>query len=146
MNDQIMRALIRSVEDQAEEEDRTITPMLCAQAEELKSRWTAAQQVDNLPPGTLVLEKPGLGCLVKKVRRTQLLIVWRMLDLADPIDQALIMRAINSGLSNTDRPDCLVGEINYQGGAPEVVSIYAHHLSQLRRWDGTEPTEDRNIK
>lgn len=125
-----MDALMASM-DRDQSEPEPIFPVLEAQAMELSLRWQEAHKPSDLKPGDLCREKRGLGSTRPPYRTKRLLIVWRLLNLDNWIDQQHIEGLLKQSSAGTDRPDCLVGILTDDGSA---VGIVPHQLSQLQRW------------
>lgn len=106
-------------------------PLKSAQAMELRDRWERWNVPSDLKPGDLVMERPGLGSRKPHFRKNELLILWRMLDPTNPVDQMHIEQAIQRGNSGTDRQDCMVGSLEEHG---ICVNIYPNELRHLERW------------
>lgn len=137
-DDNIQQMIFGALAKSNERGKGATVPLLTAQADDLRARWESAQQPTDLKEGDLVMEKRGLGCQIGETRKNVLLIVWRMLDFKDFRDVALVHSWTKRGLTNTDRLDCMVGEISYGSGNPDLTGISPHQLSQLERWDGRD--------
>lgn len=103
-------------------------PTALAQRMELRSRWEAFNRRDDLKPGDLVMEKPGMGFLKPEHTSTHVFMLWRLLDMGDPIDRMICRDWVENHV--VDTLDCLVVHIS-DGGH----SLYwqPHSLAQLMR-------------
>ncbi len=88
----------------------TSRPDMLAQRMELERRWDLYREPQDLQPGDLVLEKEGLGMLDPKLRQVTMLLVWRLLDPADPLDQAVATDFAKRFYGSAF--DCIVGWLN----------------------------------
>jgi len=120
---------LRADQDESESESASF-PLPAAQAMELCARYQSAQELHALRPGDLCVEKDGLGSMRQENRGRCILIVWRLLDLSNWMDQKLVERFLSYNLAGTDRLDCVVASVD--GG---VLTVYPHQLALLRKWE-----------
>lgn len=105
--------------------DHPIMPM--AQAMELEDRWKRAQVDHNLQPGTLCVEKPGLGMFPDR----PVMILWRKLDTDVWFDRLIMKDFVRE--SHANRVDCIIARLDNEAN---TVFFLPHSMELLEPYKG----------
>lgn len=127
MNQQFLGAFpLSGLLGQHEDDAPPARPLMEAQQDELLARYAAAHAPRSVEPGMLVRQKHGLGFL--KDQENTALILWRMLDLSNPLDLAMAIDFVTTKTVST--VDCLVALTAIDNGQSVIVMI-PHDTSHL---------------
>lgn len=114
----------------SEETEQPTRPQVDAQRMELEARWLSYHRHEDIKPGTLVVEKDGIGVFKPNLRRNTILMLWRYLDPEDPIDAIIIKDWVSEHRIN--RLDCILAYITDDGSTLDWIP---HEAAQLRAVD-----------